>query len=203
MKHPSPCLSSLARRTEDAVPPQLPAPSTQPLLKINVSGNFLPLFCSGVSLFISRYLQRICRCANTLFPSPKRLGVRIFRPGPFFPKLVVCLVGNTSRRLCSPTREPRARDVPPPLGYRHEMNSSLFLSKITFISLVSLTSVSVWSHTATLTRKSRRLRNSGSASPSPWAAAGSAVPPTGKRIPPPWGLTRDEGNKQICSLSST
>lgn len=40
---------------------------------------------------------------------------------------------------------------PPQLGYHNKMKSSLFLSKITFISLVSLTSVSVLSCISTLT----------------------------------------------------
>lgn len=81
----------------------------------------------------------------------------------------------------------------PPLGYGYKMHSSLFLSKITFISLVSLTSVSVWSHTSTLTGNSHLLGE----------ATSSAMPPTSKRIPLPQSWIQDEGNKQICSLSST
>lgn len=69
----------------------------------------------------------------------------------------------------------RARNVPPPAGYHYKMKRRLFLSKITFISLVSLTSVAVWSHTSTLTGKSHQLQNLGNTSPSPWAP--SVLPP--------------------------
>lgn len=95
----------------------------------------------------------------------------------------------------------------PPLRYGYGKNRSLFLSKITFISLVSLTSVSVWSHISTLTRNSHQLQNLGSTSLSPRAAvggaAGSAMPPTSKHILPAHGLTQEEGNRMPCSLSST
>lgn len=67
----------------------------------------------------------------------------------------------------APLLSPTHRLKIPPLRYGYGKNRSFFLSKITFISLVALTSVSVWSHISTLTGNSHQLQNLGSTSPSP------------------------------------
>lgn len=180
----------------------------QLLVNTSAWGNFLLLFSVGVSLSISRYLQGICHCVNTLSPSPQWLGEQISPAGPSFLELTVCLMENC-RCFFQHFQPPHLshRLETPPLKYGYGRSRSLFLSKITFISLVSLTSVSVWSHTSTLTGNSHQLQNLGSTSPSPRAAidgaAGSAMPPTSKHIPPAHGLTQEAGNRMPCSLSST
>lgn len=110
-----------------------------PLFKTTALGNFLLLlfllawefpFCFQIppgDLPLHKYPQ----------PIPKAVGRADFPSWPILPEASVCLLENTTQFLWvfQPTRELRARNSPA-LGYHYEMNSSLFLSKITFISLV-------------------------------------------------------------------
>lgn len=171
-------------------------------------GEFSASLFSGSSPFHFQIPPRhLPRCKYPV-PFPKVVGRADFPSWPILPG-ANCVSDGKFQLFSSGFPAPHLshRLEIPPVRYGYGKNRSLFLSKITFISFVSLTSVSVWSHISTLTGNSHQLQDLGSTSSSPWAivsgAASSAMPPTSKRIPPAHGLTQEEGNRMPCSLSST